>query len=115
MSEQIAGLSAYERIFRAPKLLRRGLDRDSLPAPRQYLAQRNLLKAEPRGKWAAISCPAHKAGAEANPSLRVCLADGHFKCMACGVAGGDLIALHRLITGASFREAVRELGGRFHD
>ena len=38
-----------------------------------------------------------------------------FRCHACGVKGGDVIALHRLITGMGFAEAVRDLGGRFHE
>lgn len=91
------------------------LDRQSLPNPLQYLTERELLKLKPRGEWASICCPAHAGGKEKNPSLRVSLTDGHFRCMACGASGGDLIALHRLITGVGFLEAVRDLGGRFHD
>ena len=68
-----------------------------------------------RGEWASIRCPAHKAGAEAHPSLRVALTDGHFRCMACGAKGGDIIALHRLLTGCGFVQAVRELGARPHE
>jgi DNA primase len=45
----------------------------------------------------------------------VSLTDGHFRCHACGVKGGDVIALHRLATGLGFVEAVHDLGGRFHD
>lgn len=94
---------------------KRLLDRQSLPNPQQYLTERELLKLKPRGEWASICCPSHNGGAEKNPSLRVSLTDGHFRCMACGASGGDLIALHRLITGVGFLEAVRALGGRFHD
>lgn len=89
------------------------VNRGSLPAPVAYLAQRGLLNAKPRSEWAAICCPGHKGGTESNPSLRVNLVDGHFKCMACGASGGDVIALHRLIAGVGFIAAVRELGGRF--
>ena len=70
---------------------------------------------KPRGNWTAIRCPAHKGGDETHPSMRVSLADGHFKCHACGAKGGDVIALHRLITGMGFRDAVHNIGGRFHD
>lgn len=94
---------------------RKAIDRASLPSPLQYLTGRGLLKGKTRGEWISIRCPVHKAGAEDNPSLRVSLADGHFKCMACGASGGDLIALHRLITGLGFLDAVRDLGGRFHE
>ena len=93
----------------------RKLNRESLPRPIQYLGERSLLRYLPKGQWIAICCPAHKAGSEKNPSLRVNLIDGHFKCMACGTSGGDLIALHRLITGLGFVEAVRDLGGNFHE
>jgi hypothetical protein len=91
------------------------LDHTSLPAPLDYLIKQGLLKSKPRGEWASICCPAHKNGAEKNPSLRVNLTDGHYCCMTCGVRGGDIIALHRLITGRGFVEAVHDVGGRLHD
>ena len=94
---------------------KRTLDRQSLPSPLRYLTERGLLNTTPRGEWAAIRCPAHKGGEERHPSLRVNLVDGHFKCHACGAKGGDVLALHRLITRHTFMEAVCDLGGRFHD
>ena len=94
-------------------LQRRSLVRDSLPTPHQYLAERNLMTRQPRGEWAAITCPSHKGGAEKTASLSVSLIDGHFRCFACGASGGDIVALHRLITGQKFVDAVRDLGGRF--
>ena len=110
------GLQQYKRIFTKERgATRKALDRGSLPTPAQYLAHRGLLKGKPRGEWAAISCPVHKGGTESNPSLRVSLVDGHFKCMACGASGGDLVALHRIIAGVGFIDAVRELGGRFDE
>ncbi len=109
-------LQTYQRLFiRKPGAVRKSLDRGSLPAPLRYLSERGLLKGKPRSEWAAIVCPAHKGGAEKNPSLRVSLIDGHFRCMACGASGGDVVALHRLVTGMGFRDAVRDLGGRFDD
>ena len=108
------GLVFYERLF-GRKDAFGALDRPSLPDPLQYLTERGLLARKPHGQWAAIRCPAHKDGAEKKPSLRVNLTDGHFRCMTCGASGGDILALHRLITGLGFRDAVRDLGGRFHD
>ena len=93
----------------------RKVDRQSLPAPFQYLKDRDLLKRKPSGEWASICCPVHSGGGEKNPSMRVSLIDGHFRCMACGARGADVIALHRLITGAGFLAAVREIGARFHE
>jgi DNA primase len=106
-------MSTYQRL--SVTGLSKPLDRQSLPAPLRYLSERGLLKRKPSGEWVAICCPAHKDGAEENPSLRVSLMDGHFRCMACGVRGGDIVALHRLVTGLGFRDAVRDLGGHFHD
>ena len=110
------GLDHYTRIFiNKPNASRKCLDRGSLPTSLQYLTERGLLNGKVRGEWAAIICPAHKGGAEQNPSLRVSKVDGHYCCHACGVKGGDVVALHRLITGLGFLDAVRDLGGRFHD
>jgi len=109
------GLQIYRRLFaRTLGDARRTLDRQSLPPPLQYLTGHGLLKRKPRGEWAAICCPVHKGGTEKNPSLIISMVDGHFRCMACGASGGDLVALHRLITGVGFLAAVRDLGGRFH-
>lgn len=110
------GLRKFKRIFTGNhRASGRTLDRGSLPTPLQYLNERGLLKGKQRGEWTAICCPVHKQGAEDHPSMRVNAADGHFRCMACGAKGGDIVALHRLITGLGFREAVSDLGGRFHD
>jgi DNA primase len=92
----------------------RTLDRHSLPTPTQYLARAGLRIGKRSGRWITLHCPAHKSGAEANPSMSVNIDDGHFRCFACGAKGGDVVALHRLITGMGFREAVADIGGRFH-
>lgn len=110
------GLRQFEQIFKRENRPRgERLGRASLPTPLQYLTERGLLKSKARGEWAAIVCPVHKGGAEKNPSLRVSLTDGHYRCMACGASGGDIVSLHRIITGLRFLDAVRDLGGRFHD
>ena len=113
MSASLEGLNHYHRLFGQPRGCR--LDRTSIPAPVSYLAQRGLLTTKPRGEWASIRCPSHKGGDEQHASMRVSLVDGHFRCHACGAKGGDIVALHRLVTGSGFREAVQDLGGRFHD
>ena len=110
-----SGLQFYQRHFVREPRGNHTLDRGSLPTPLQYLQESGLLKGKVRGEWTAIACPAHKGGAEKNPSLRVSQIDGHYRCMACGASGGDIVALHRLITGVGFKEAVHDLGGRFHD
>lgn len=59
-------------------------------------------------------CPFHKNGTERSPSLMVNAHDGHFRCFTCGAKGGDVVALHRIATGSSFREAVEAMEAR-HD
>ena len=115
MNAGVSGLDHYRRLFGQPSQRRGRLDPSTLPAPARYLAEHGLLIGKPRSEWTSIRCPAHKGGDERNPSMSVSLVDGHFACHACGAKGGDLIALHRLRTGATFRDAVREIGGRFHD
>ena len=110
----ISGIEHYRRLFGTQRQPGE-LDRDSLPHPETYLRERGLLTHRTSGEWVSICCPAHKNGDEAHASLRVSVRDGHFRCHACGASGGDIVALHRLATGLRFREAVRDLGGRFHD
>jgi DNA primase len=109
------GLQTYQQLFQRKRNAgRKSLDRESLPIPLKYLTERGLLKRKPKAEWAAIVCPVHKGGAEKNPSLNVSMTDGHFRCHACGASGGDIVALHQLVTGLGFLDAVRDLGGRFH-
>lgn len=98
----------YDRLYGQKKVI---FDRSSLPAPINYLFKNGLLKKIPRGEWASIMCPKHKNGTEKNASLRISCIDGHFKCHACGIKGRDILALHQIITGLTFIEAVRDLGG----
>jgi hypothetical protein len=115
MNAGASGLDHYRRLF-AQSALRRGrLDRSSLPPPVRYLTEQGLLIGKPRSDWALIRCPSHKGGDERKASLGISLVDGHFRCHACGVKGGDIIALHMLITGKRFPDAVADLGGRFDD
>ncbi len=91
--------------------MRTAIDRAKRVDPAAFLQSRGLLTKRTAGAWASIKCPVHKNGQEAHQSMRVNLRDGHYRCMVCGVRGGDLIALHRLMTGACFTDSVRELAG----
>jgi hypothetical protein len=115
MNAPALGLDHYRRLFAPSQRSRGQLDRSSLPAPARYLSEQGLLKGKPCSEWARIRCPVHKGGDEQTASLGVSLVDGHFRCHACGAKGGDIIALHMLVTGKRFRDAVAELGGRFND
>jgi len=90
-------------------------DRSSLTAPLSYLANTGLRIGKRSGDWISVCCPIHKGGAEKKPSMSVNISRGGFICHSCGVKGGDIVALHMLITGLRFREAFADLGGRFHD
>ena len=76
-----------------------------------YLASRQIRFKPGRNAWALARCPSHKNGEESKPSFSINLETGGFFCFACGVKGGDIIALHRLMTGLSFRDAVVALAG----
>lgn len=89
------------------------LDRSSLPHPLSYLINQGLLQSN-HGEYAMIKCPVHKGGQERNPSMAVYMPQGNFKCFSCGAKGGDIVDLHRLITGNNFSSTVKELGGRLY-
>jgi hypothetical protein len=89
------------------------LDHASLPSPVNYLASQGLLQGH-WGEWAMIRCPVHKSGQEKHPSMSVNLEKGNFKCFACGAKGGDIVDLHRLVTGNDFLTTVQHLGGRLY-
>jgi DNA primase len=65
------------------------------------------LRAQGSGAWRSALCPFH---GDHNPSLRVNVETGAFRCMACGAHGGDVLAFERLRTGRSFADAARDLG-----
>jgi hypothetical protein len=111
-------MSSLDFIFDPNKVADRiwpSLDRSSLPSPLSYLASSGLRIGSRSGEWFSVCCPVHNRGAEKKPSLSVNINSGGFKCFSCGVKGGDIIALHRLITKLGFREAVADLGGRFNE
>lgn len=74
-----------------------------------YLLRLGLINNKNVSEWVSVKCPVHKSGAEANPSLRINTKHGYFRCMACNISGGDLIALHRFVTGKSFKDAITDL------
>jgi DNA primase len=79
---------------------------DLLPdAPRYYQAAG--LQLIGRGPWRSALCPFHD---DHTPSPRVNVETGAFRCMACGVKGGDVLAFHRMRHGLSFLQAARDLG-----
>lgn len=86
--------------------LRARFDKRGLPSPPAYFSSIGL-KLIGKGAWRSALCPFHD---DTHASLRVRIENGAFRCMACGVHGGDVLAFHRLRTGKRFVEAARELG-----
>ena len=81
-------------------------ERTLLPSPGEYFKAQGL-KPSGGGAWKNALCPFHS---DTNPSLRVRLDTGAFRCMACGAKGGDLLAFHMKRFGMSFKQAAAELG-----
>lgn len=79
--------------------------RDHLPNPAVYYDTQGL-KLIGGGEWKSAICPFHK---DTKPSLRVRLDTGGFRCMVCGVHGGDVLAFHMQRHGLRFIDAARAL------
>ncbi len=59
------------------------------------------------GEWKDAVCPFHS---DHRPSLRVHLDSGGFKCMSCGIKGGDILSFHMQRYGLGFIAAAKQLG-----
>lgn len=80
--------------------------REALPVPAEYFRAQGL-NLTGRGEWKSARCPFHD---DTNPSLRVRLDSGGFRCMVCGAHGGDVLAFHMQRHKLNFTEAARALG-----
>lgn len=81
-------------------------NRNLLPTPGEYYREQGL-KLTGGGEWKSAICPFH---GDKNPSLRLRLDSGGFRCMACGVHGGDVLAFHMQLHKLNFMSAARALG-----
>ncbi len=80
--------------------------KNKLPDPVSYL-EKNGLTLIGKGEWRSAICPFHK---DTEPSVRVRIENGAFKCLACGEKGGDIITFHQKRFGLSFKDACIALG-----
>ena len=80
--------------------------RECLPDPIQYFQSEGLVLVG-HGEWRSTRCEFHD---DVNPSMRVNIATGAFRCFACGVHGGDVLAYEMARYGIAFREAAERLG-----
>ena len=81
--------------------------RDALPDALRYFTECAGLRMFGRGAWRSAICVFHD---DSRPSLRVNVATGAYRCMACGARGGDVLDFHRARHGLSFAQAARDLG-----
>jgi len=80
--------------------------KSALQPPANYYKEQGL-KLTGGGEWKNALCPFHD---DHNPSLRVRLDTGGFRCWACGVHGGDILAFHMQRYGLGFISAAKQLG-----
>lgn len=87
-------------------------ERDRLPDPTSYYEAEGLKLTGPRSaKWKTSSCAFHGG----KDSMRVNTATGAFKCMNCGIGGGDVLAYHCQAHGLEFVDAAKALGAWVED
>jgi hypothetical protein len=86
------------------------LDRNRLPEPQSYFEAEGLTLKGP-GKWKTAACNFHGG----SDSMRINTLSGGFKCMACGVGGGDVLAYHLQAHGLDFVEGAKALGAWVDD
>ncbi len=77
-----------------------------LPKPAAYYAGEGV-KLLGRGALRDAIYPFHQ---DTSPSLRVHIATGAFRCMACGARGGDVLAFHMRRHALRFIDATKSLG-----
>lgn len=78
---------------------------DLLPEPMAFYEAEGLKLMGP-GKWKTTRCTFHGG----SDSMRVNTENGAFKCMACGVHGGDVLSFYMLRHGIEFMDAAEALG-----
>jgi hypothetical protein len=81
-------------------------DRRLLPTPVDYYAGEGV-RLFGRSVWRDALCPLHP---DTTPSLRVNIATGAFRCMACGARRGDVLAFHMRRHALRFVDAAKSLG-----
>ena len=63
-------------------------NKTDLQPPANYFKEQGI-KFIGSGEWKSALCPFHD---DHNPSLRINIDTGSFKCMACGKRGGDVLS-----------------------
>ena len=86
--------------------------RENLPSAAEFYAAAGLtLKGPSRAKWKTTRCDFHGG----SDSLRINIHTGGFKCMACDISGGDVLAFEMLLSGCDFQTGAKRLGAWLDD
>ncbi len=88
-----------------PKTLGK-FSRKALPDAIQYYEKQDI-QLKGGGQWRDAVCPFH---ADTNPSLRINIERGAYRCMVCGARGGDVLAFHMHLHSMPFIAACKALG-----
>ena len=84
--------------------------RDRLPDPVGYFDSEGVSLKGP-GRWKSGACGFHGG----SDSLRVNVQSGAWRCMNCGVKGGDVLAYVMQLHGLDFVTAARSVGAYADD
>ena len=75
-----------------------------LPDPiNYYQGMFPLMKIRSNAIWVSVTCCFHD---DSNPSLRLNIQTGAFRCFGCGAKGGSIIAFQMQHGSMNFREAL---------
>lgn len=78
------------------------------PLPAVYY-QQQFERLKPSDKeWLSVRCCFHE---DRQPSLRLNLKNGSFRCFGCGAHGGNILAFHCQRYQLTFLQALMALGG----
>jgi len=91
---------------------KRKFDRALLPTPTNYY-YKQFPDLKIKSKSVKVRCCFHEP--DDNPSLLISMIDGHFKCLACGIKGHDVLAFHMQRYDATFTQAVTYFGAWSHE
>lgn len=87
---------------------RKKFDRFLLPHSLDYYSTLfPFLRAHSKSEWVSVRCCFHQ---DRNPSLRLNVHSGAFRCFGCGACGADVLAFHMQHNNMSFVAAVTFFG-----
>lgn len=79
-----------------------------LPSPEIYYQQQFPNLRQTKQHWTSVQCCFHE---DRQPSLRLNLTNGGFRCFGCGARGGNVISFHCQRYQLSFVQSLIALGG----